>query len=135
MDELVVQPGAVNWFSGNTDACNSGASSDHREPISLHQAVYEYIPLHDSSLLIKQLCTTVVPGQQQQTKQNRKACNLTQTKATLVHTRDCLSCENDVQKQMKCVVKKKKIQNCLIGITPGVFLLFVLYMLLPCDGI
>ena len=28
-----------NWFSDGTDACNSGASSDHREPISLHQAV------------------------------------------------------------------------------------------------
>ena len=28
-----------NWFSDVIDACNSGASSDHREPISLHQAV------------------------------------------------------------------------------------------------
>ena len=28
-----------NWFSDATDACNSGASGDHREPISLHQAV------------------------------------------------------------------------------------------------
>ena len=28
-----------NWFSDVTDACNSGASSDVREPISLHQAV------------------------------------------------------------------------------------------------
>ena len=28
-----------NWFSDVTDACNSGASSDHGEPISLHQAV------------------------------------------------------------------------------------------------
>ena len=28
-----------NWFSDVTDACNSGASSDHREPISLHRAV------------------------------------------------------------------------------------------------
>ena len=28
-----------NWFSDVTDACNSGASSDRREPISLHQAV------------------------------------------------------------------------------------------------
>ena len=28
-----------NWFSDVTDACNSGASGDHREPISLHQAV------------------------------------------------------------------------------------------------
>ena len=26
-----------------TDACNSGASSDHREPISLHQAVHAYM--------------------------------------------------------------------------------------------
>ena len=30
----------LNWFSDVTDACNSGASSDHREPISLHQAVH-----------------------------------------------------------------------------------------------
>ena len=29
-----------NWFSDITDKCNSGASSDHREPISLHQAVH-----------------------------------------------------------------------------------------------
>ena len=29
-----------NWFSDVTDACNSGASSDHRGPISLHQAVH-----------------------------------------------------------------------------------------------
>ena len=29
-----------NWFSDVTDACNSGASSDVREPISLHQAVW-----------------------------------------------------------------------------------------------
>ena len=28
-----------NWFSDVTDACNSGASSDHREPISPHHAV------------------------------------------------------------------------------------------------
>ena len=28
-----------NWFSDVTEACNSGASSDGREPISLHQAV------------------------------------------------------------------------------------------------
>ena len=28
-----------NWFSDVTHACNSGASSDHRDPISLHQAV------------------------------------------------------------------------------------------------
>ena len=33
-----------NWYSDITDACNSGASGDHREPISLHQAV-----LHISS--------------------------------------------------------------------------------------
>ena len=28
-----------NWFSDVIDACNSGAYSDQREPISLHQAV------------------------------------------------------------------------------------------------
>ena len=28
------------------DACNSGASSDHREPISLHQAVHTYARTH-----------------------------------------------------------------------------------------
>ena len=29
-----------NWFSDVTDACNSGASIDHREPTSLHQDVH-----------------------------------------------------------------------------------------------
>ena len=29
-----------NWFSEVTEACTSGASSDVREPISLHQAVH-----------------------------------------------------------------------------------------------
>ena len=28
-----------NWFSDVTDACNSGVSSDHGEPISLHEAL------------------------------------------------------------------------------------------------
>ena len=38
---LLIQPVTQwNWFSDVTDACNSGASSDHREPISLHQAVF-----------------------------------------------------------------------------------------------
>ena len=32
-----------NWSSDVTDACNSGASSDHREPISLHQAVQSVV--------------------------------------------------------------------------------------------
>ena len=36
----------LNWFSDVTDACNSGASNDHREPISLQQAVFWYMLLH-----------------------------------------------------------------------------------------
>ena len=35
-----------NWFSDVTDACSSGASSDHREPISLHQAVCRVSKTH-----------------------------------------------------------------------------------------
>ena len=38
-----------NWFSDVSDACNSGASSDIREPISLHQAVHIHTCTHTNT--------------------------------------------------------------------------------------
>ena len=53
-----------NWFSGVTDACSSGASGDHREPISLHQAVVKqsevwklYFWRSCQTILYSRLCT------------------------------------------------------------------------------
>ena len=41
--KITVQPGAMKIGSlMSLDACNSGASSDVREPISLHRAVYRW---------------------------------------------------------------------------------------------